>query len=45
MIAERWPKIGILVASGLANPDDGLMPAGAVFLRKPFHADVIYERL
>lgn len=45
MTAERWPEIGILVASGLANPDPGLMPKGAMFLRKPFHADVIYERL
>ena len=45
MTAERWPNIGILVASGLANPDAGLMPEGAVFLRKPFHAEVIYDRL
>lgn len=36
MTAERWPSIGILVASGLADPDPGLMPDGAVFLRKPF---------
>lgn len=45
MTAERWPEIGIIVASGLANPDDGLMPPGAVFLRKPFHADIIFEHL
>lgn len=45
MTAERWPDIGILVASGLANPDPGLMPEGAIFLRKPFHADIIYDRL
>lgn len=45
MAAERWPGIGILVASGLANPDPGLMPDGAIFLRKPFHADLIYDRL
>jgi DNA-binding NtrC family response regulator len=45
MTAERWPDIGILVASGLANPDDGNMPEGAFFVRKPFHADTIYERL
>lgn len=34
MTAERWPEIGILLASGLANPDPGLMPEGAMFLRK-----------
>ncbi len=45
LTAERWPDIGILVASGLANPDPGLMPANAVFLRKPFSADVVYDRL
>jgi DNA-binding response OmpR family regulator len=45
MTSERWPEIGILVASGLANPDPGLLPEGAMFLRKPFHADLIYERL
>ena len=45
MTAERWPDIGILVASGLAEPDAGSMPEGAVFLRKPFHAAVIYDRL
>src|SRR3569623_375552 len=45
LTAERWPSIGILVASGLANPDPGLMPDGAVFVRKPFHADLIFARL
>lgn len=45
LTAERWPSIGILLASGRANPDPGLMPEGAIFLRKPFHADLIYERL
>lgn len=45
MTAARWPEIGILVASGLANPDPGSMPEGAMFLRKPFHADLIYDRL
>lgn len=45
MTAERWPTVGILVASGLANPDSGLMPEGAIFVRKPFHADMIYDRL
>lgn len=45
MTAERWPEVSIIVASGLANPDDGLMPSGAVFVRKPFHADIIFEHL
>ena len=45
MTAERWPEIGIMVASGLSNPNPGLMPEGAIFLRKPFHAQLIYDRL
>lgn len=45
LAAERWPDIGILVASGLANPEDGSMPPGAIFVRKPFHADLIFDRL
>lgn len=45
MTAERWPKIGILVASGPANRDPGLMPDEAIFLRKPLHGDVIYDQL
>lgn len=45
LTAENWPDIGILVASGLADPEPGFMPANAVFLRKPFSADVVYDRL
>jgi FixJ family two-component response regulator len=45
MTAERWPDIGILIASGLADPSDGFLPDGAVFVRKPFHSDLIFEHL
>jgi DNA-binding NtrC family response regulator len=45
LTAERWPAIGILVSSGIANPNPELMPEGAIFVRKPFSADVIYDRL
>lgn len=43
--AENWPKINILIASGNIEPKDGEMPGGAVFIRKPFSADVVYNRL
>lgn len=43
--AKGWPHIGILVASGNAHPGPGDMPDGAVFISKPFSADVVYERL
>jgi DNA-binding response OmpR family regulator len=45
MTAERWPTIGIVVASGLANPEPGSMPDGAIFVSKPFHAELIHGRL
>ncbi len=35
MTAERWPLIGILVSSGLATPEPGLMPPGAIFVHRP----------
>jgi CheY-like chemotaxis protein len=43
--AEECPHIGILIASGLADPGPGDIPEGAIFLRKPFSADVVHERV
>jgi CheY-like chemotaxis protein len=43
--AAAWPHIGILVASGGVTPGPGDMPEGAVFISKPFTADVIIEHL
>lgn len=43
--AGRWPHIGILVASGLAEPGPEDLPSGARFIRKPFSADVVYQHL
>jgi CheY-like chemotaxis protein len=44
-VAERWPDIRTLVASGAAQPRDGDLPETAVFISKPFSADVVHERL
>lgn len=44
-VTKRWPDIGVLVASGQVTPKDDDLPNGAVFVRKPFSADVIYDRL
>jgi len=43
--AERWPDISIVVASGGKKPGPGDLPAGAVFLHKPFSAQVVHEHL
>lgn len=41
--AQRWPEIGILVASGQIKPKDGDMPDGAIFVGKPFSAEVVHH--
>lgn len=43
--AKDWPDVKILVASGQAKPAPGDLPDNAVFIGKPFSADVVYDRL
>lgn len=43
--AERWPHIKILVASDQANPGADDLPECAVFIGKPFSAEVVHTRL
>jgi CheY-like chemotaxis protein len=43
--AQRWPEVGILVASGHRTPAAGELPDSAVFINKPFSAAVVYDRL
>jgi CheY-like chemotaxis protein len=44
-IAATWPDIGVLVASGRIEPDPGALPETAVFVRKPFSAAVVHDRV
>ncbi|MBY0135072.1 response regulator [Paracoccus yeei] len=39
--SRDWPQIGILVAFGEPSPKPGDMLEGAVFLAKPFSADMV----
>jgi CheY-like chemotaxis protein len=43
--SRRWPDIKILIASGNLTPEPGKLPDGAVFIRKPFSAEIVQERL
>lgn len=43
--AANWPHINILVASGMIEPKQDELPEGAVFVKKPFSAEVVYEHL
>lgn len=44
-VAERWPEIEIVIASGRIAPADGDMPDKATFLSKPFSADIVRDHL
>jgi CheY-like chemotaxis protein len=43
--AARWPDTRILIASGAQAPQPGELPEGAIFLHKPFNANLVYDRL
>lgn len=43
--AARWPHIKILVASGNLKPAPDDLPEGAMFLGKPFSAELVHTRL
>ena len=43
--AERWRHVGILEASGQAQPGPNDLPDGASFIGKPFSADVVHKHL
>lgn len=39
VVAQRHPEIPILIMSGLSEPDDRDVPAGATFIAKPFKTE------
>lgn len=44
-VAETWPHIEIVVSSGGRRPGADEMPDKAVFIPKPFSAEVVHEEL
>ena len=44
-VAERWPHIGIVVASGARVPTVEDFPSSATFIQKPFSAQTVLEVL
>jgi CheY-like chemotaxis protein len=44
-VAEHWPLIKIVIASGHTLPADGDMPAKATFITKPFNQRMVHEQL
>lgn len=44
-VGERWPNIGIVVTSGHLNPQNARLPAGCLFLSKPYSPDELRHAL
>lgn len=44
-VAETWPHIEIVIASGRVKPNEGDMPAKATFIGKPFSASLVRNHL
>lgn len=45
LVAERWPEIEIVVASGRLKPGPGDLPEKATFIGKPFSAQLVHDHL
>jgi len=41
MVHERWPRIAILIASGVVGVTQQDMPEGAIFLPKPYSSHTV----
>lgn len=44
-VAEHWPAIEIVIASGHVLPKTGEMPEKATFISKPFNKHMVHEHL
>lgn len=43
LIAQRHPDIPIIIMSGVSEPDDRDLPAGATFIAKPFRTGQLLD--
>lgn len=44
-VAQIWPHISLVVASGEVRPEIGSLPDKARFIAKPFSADVVHAHV
>lgn len=40
-IRDKWPRIGVIIASGIARLTEGSLPSRTVFFEKPYEHDQI----
>ncbi|MCM2450106.1 response regulator [Agrobacterium vitis] len=45
VVAERWPHICVVIASGAAVPGPDVIPDNATFITKPFTAALVHQVL
>jgi DNA-binding NtrC family response regulator len=43
LIWSRWPSLPVIVTSGNRSLPEGLLPAHAMFLRKPWSLDALHQ--
>gem|GEM_PF-5333452 len=41
-VAERWPRIGLILVSGSKRPPDSALPPGALFVRRPYRPAALF---
>ena len=44
-VAESWPHISLVIASGRVRPSPGALPDKARFIAKPFSAEVVQSHI
>jgi two-component system, response regulator PdtaR len=42
-VRHRWPPIDIIITTGKSKPQPDQMPAGSVFLPKPYRVQAVIE--
>jgi FixJ family two-component response regulator len=43
LVAERWPHVSVIVASGAVRPGPGDLPDHAEFINKPFTPQLVLD--
>jgi DNA-binding NtrC family response regulator len=44
-VTERWPHIGVVITSGMVRPVRSSLPAGTIFVEKPYEYRRLLESL
>jgi DNA-binding NtrC family response regulator len=42
---DRWPDVGVLIVSGKVRPDPAELPAGSLFIPKPYQPEALVHHV